>query len=285
MPKFGAHAFVWIPEWTTEAGNHAIAEAGKVGFDFLEIPLLKPAEFDVAVHKKAIADVGIGVVASLVLPRDSHMPDKPEKAKNFLILALDKLEAVGGTYLCGCIGYAHGLLTGKPPSDAERQVVVETLAEVADDAQKRGMTLALEVCNRYETYLYNVLEDAQATVKAIRDMGYPNIEVHGDTYHMNIEEEGFYKPIVACAETLGYMHMSESHRGLVGTGTVNWDEIFQGLVDAHYTGPLALESFAAINPDLIAATCLWRPPNRPSAVLASEGLRFLREKAEQYGLN
>ena len=285
MPKFGAHAFVWVPEWTTEAGNHAIAEAGKEGFDFLEIPLLKPAEFDVASHKKAIADAGIGVVASLVLPRDSHMPDKPEKAKQFLISALDKLEAIGGTYLCGCIGYAHGLLTGKPPSNAERQVVVETLAEVADEAQKRGMTLGLECCNRYETYMYNVLEDGQAAVKAIRDLGFPNIELHGDTYHMNIEEEGFYKPIIACAETLGYMHMSESHRGLVGSGTVNWDEIFKGLVDANYQGPLVLESFAAINPDLIAATCLWRPPNRPSAVLASEGLRFLREKAEQFGLN
>ena len=102
---------------------------------------------------------------------------------------------------------------------------------------------------------------------------------------MNIEEEGFYKPIVACAETLGYIHMSESHRGLVGTGTVNWDELFRGLVDARYAGPLVLESFAAINPDLIAATCLWRPPNRPSDVLAAEGLRFLRERAAQYGLH
>jgi len=277
MPRFGAHAFVWIADWTTEAG--------KTGFDFLEIPLLKPAEFDAASHKKAIAAAGIDVVASLVLPRDSHMPDKPDKAKRFLFLAMDKLEAIGGNYLCGCIGYAHGLLTGSPPTDAERQVVIETLAEVAEEARRRGITLGLECCNRYETYLYNTLEDAQNTVKAIRSMGFPNIEVHGDTYHMNIEEEGFYQPIVNCAETLGYMHMSESHRGLVGSGTVNWHEVFQGLADANYKGPLVLESFAAINPDLIAATCLWRPPNRPSEVLASEGLRFLREKAEQYGLS
>jgi D-psicose/D-tagatose/L-ribulose 3-epimerase len=101
---------------------------------------------------------------------------------------------------------------------------------------------------------------------------------------MNIEEEGFYKPLVACAETLGYMHLSESHRGLVGSGTVNWDEVFRGLVDARYTGPLVLESFAAINPDLAAATCLWRPPNQPPGVLAAEGLRFLRERAAAAGL-
>jgi D-psicose/D-tagatose/L-ribulose 3-epimerase len=284
MPRLGAHAFVWIPEWTTEAGNRAIVEAAKVGFDFIEIPLLIPAEFDAAAHKKALREAGIGAVASLVLPRDSHMPDKPQKAKDFLFSAMDKLEAVGGNYLCGCIGYAHGLLTGQPPTTAERQVVAETLAEVAREAQRRGITLGLECCNRYETYLYNTLEDGQAAVKAIREMGAANMELHGDTYHMNIEEEGFHKPIAACADTLGYMHMSESHRGLVGTGTVNWDEVFQGLVDINYSGPLVLESFAAINPDLIAATCLWRPPNRPSDVLAAEGLRFLRQKAEQFGL-
>ena len=284
MAKIGSHAFVWVPDWTTESGNYVISEAGKLGFDFLEIPLLKPAEFDVAAHKQAIKDAGIEVVASLVLPRDAHMPDEPQKAKEFLILALDKLEALGGTYLCGCIGYAHGLLTGEPPKEGERQVVIETLAEVADDAQKRGMTLGLECCNRYETYLYNALEDAQETVKAIRAMGHPNIEVHADTYHMNIEEEGFYDPLVACSETLGYIHLSESHRGLVGTGTVDWDQVFRGLADANYKGPLALESFSAINKDLIAATCLWRPPNRPADALAAEGLEFLRAKAEQYGL-
>jgi D-psicose/D-tagatose/L-ribulose 3-epimerase len=101
---------------------------------------------------------------------------------------------------------------------------------------------------------------------------------------MNIEEEGYYQCLVDCADVLGYIHMSESHRGLVGSGTIDWDEVFRGLKDANYQGPLALESFAAINPDLIAATKLWRPPNQSSEVLASEGLHYLRTKADEYGL-
>ena len=284
MPKYGAHAFVWVPDWTTETGNQVIAWAAQTGFDFIEIPLLRPAEFDAVSHKQALKDAGIYAVASLVLPRDSHMPTEPEKAKRFLFAALDKLEAVGGTYLCGCIGYAHGLLTGLPPTADERRVVAETLAEVAENAKKRGITLGLEVCNRYETYMYNTLEDGQDTVKAVHALGAENIQLHADTYQMNVEEEGFYKPIVNTAETLGYIHMSESHRGLIGTGTVNWDQVFHGLADAKYQGPLVLESFAAINKDLIAATCLWRPPNNPPAVLAAEGLKFLREGAERVGL-
>jgi len=284
MPTYGAHAFLWIGEWTTEAGNRAIAEAGKTGFDFIEIPLLKPDEFDARAHKQALDDAGIYATASLVLPKDAHMPAAPQKAKTFLFKALDQLQALGGEMLCGCIGYSLGTLTGSPPTERERAIVIDTLTEVAEEAQRRGMRLALEACNRYETYLYNTLADTQETVRAIRARGFDNIQVHGDTYHMNIEEEGFYNPIVGCAETLGYMHLSESHRGLVGSGTVNWTDVFRGLKDAGYRGPLVLESFAAINPDLAAATCLWRPPNQPPGVLAREGLAFLRHGAEAAGL-
>ena len=115
-------------------------------------------------------------------------------------------------------------------------------------------------------------------------IGSDNLTLHADTYHMNIEEEGFYKPIVNCADVLSYIHMSESHRGLVGTGTVNWDQIWNALKEIDFSGKLVLESFAAINPELAAATCLWRPPNEGPEVLATQGLAFLKQGATHYEL-
>ncbi|MFN8457801.1 MAG: sugar phosphate isomerase/epimerase [Anaerolineae bacterium] len=282
MVKFGSHAYLWIDEWTTEKGNYAIAATAKTGFDLIEMPLLKPQEFDAAAHKKALHEAGIEGTTTLVLPNDCHLPFQPQKAKQFLLGALEKVEAVGSTFLGGCIAYALGVFTNQPPTAAERQAVVDVIGEVAVAAKKRGITLGFETVNRYESYLYNTLADGRATIKAI---GADNIVLHPDTYQMNIEEEGFYRPLVECADVLGYIHISESHRGLVGTGTINWDEVFQALADAHFNGPMVLESFLAINPDLVAATKLWRPPNQPSEVLAGEGLKFMRAKAEQFGLN
>lgn len=281
MTQFGAHAFVWIGEWTTEKGNYAIEQAGKVGFDFIEIALLRPDEFDAASHKAALEKAGIGAVCSLTLPKGAHMPHEPEKARQFLMGALEKTEAVGSQYLGGCIGYTLGEITGTAPTDEERQTVIDTLKDVAAEAKKRGIILALEACNRYETYMYNTLSDTRDTILAT---GADNLKLHADTYHMNIEEEGFYNPLVEAADVLDYIHMSESHRGLVGTGTVKWDEVWKGLVDAKFTGKLVLESFAAVNPDLATATSLWRPTNHPPEVLATEGLKFLKEGAAQYGL-
>ncbi len=281
MPTYGAHAFLWVGEWTKESGNRAIAAAAACGFDFIEIPLLEPRAFEATAHRQVLRDAGIEASASTVLPKGAHMPEHRERAKAFLIDALNAVEALGSTYLCGCIAYELGRLTGQAPTPHERQVVVETLGEVAAEARKRGITLGFECVNRYETYMYNVLADGREAIKAI---GAPNVQLHADTYHMNIEEEGFRRPLVEVADVLGYIHMSESHRGLVGSGTVDWSEVFRGLVNAKYRGPLVLESFAAINPDLAAATCLWRPPNSPPGVLAREGLRFLREGAARAGL-
>jgi D-psicose/D-tagatose/L-ribulose 3-epimerase len=281
MTKFGAHSFLWIDEWTTEKGNYAIAQTGQAGFDIIEMPLLKPQDFDAASHKKALAAAGIEGRTSLALPAEVHLPFQPRKAQEFLLSALEKVEAVGSTFLGGCIAYSLGVFTNQPPTEAERQAVIDVIGEVAVAAKKRGITLGFETVNRYESYLYNTLADGRATIKAI---GADNLVLHPDVYHMNIEEEGFYQPLVDCADVLGYIHISESHRGLVGTGTVNWDEVFRGLADAHYSGPLTLESFTAINPDLMAATKLWRPPHQSSEVLAGQGLKFMRAKAEQFGL-
>jgi D-psicose/D-tagatose/L-ribulose 3-epimerase len=280
MVTFGCHAFVIIGSWDTDSGNHAIRLVGEYGFDLIEIPLLKPAEFDAASHRMALTKAGIRGVCSLALPLDLHMPDNPEGARAFLIEALDKTAEVGSDFLGGCIAYSLGRLTGAPPTDAERRTVIDVLRDLAGEAAKRGITLGLEACNRYETYMYNTLEDTRATIRAVGD----NLVLHADTYHMNIEEEGFYTPIVNTADVLAYIHMSESHRGLVGSGTVNWEQVWRGLAEIGFAGTLTLESFAAINPDLAAATCLWRPPRQSSETIAREGLAFLKAGAAQAGL-
>lgn len=279
--KYGAHAFVWIGDWTTESGNYAIEQAVATGFDFIEIPMLRPDEFDAASHRAALEKAGISATVSLVLPKDAHMPVNPDRAKTFLHGVMDKMQELGSDYLGGCIAYSLGTLTGKPPAPSERQTIIDTMKDLTAEAKQRGITLALEACNRYETYLYNTLADTRDTILAT---GADNFKLHADTYHMNIEEEGFYTPIINAADVLDYIHMSESHRGLVGTGTVNWDQVWRGLADINFDGHLVLESFAAINPDLAAATCLWRPPNQGSEVLATSGLAFLKEGAAKYGL-
>jgi D-psicose/D-tagatose/L-ribulose 3-epimerase len=113
----------------------------------------------------------------------------------------------------------------------------------------------------------------------------PNVFVHLDTYHMNIEEKGFYDPIVAMGERMQYIHLSESDRGTPGTGNVHWDDVFRGLEAIDYDGYLVMESFAAINEDLAGATALWRDVVGDPETLISDGLSFLRSMAGEYDVS
>ena len=148
-------------------------------------------------------------------------------------------------------------------------------------AAQQDVSLGIEAINRYETYLINLTSQADAMLDRIDE---PNVFVHLDTYHMNIEEKGFYDPIVATGSRMQYIHLSESDRGTPGTGNVHWDEVFRGLEAVGYNGRLVMESFAAVNEDIIGATALWRDVVGDPQALIRDGLTFLRDKAAEHAL-
>ena len=92
--------------------------------------------------------------------------------------------------------------------------------------------------NRYETNICNTAAECVALLDLI---GLPNVKAHLDTYHMNIEEGFVGKAIEQCGDRLGYFHIGESHRGYLGTGTVDFTAVFRSLARIGYDGPIAFE--------------------------------------------
>ena len=281
MPLFGAHAFIWAGEWTPEGAEKVIRGAADAGLDFVEIPLLHPETMDVSGTRDLLDRYGIGCTCSLGLPKAAHLPFAPDAAERFLRTAVDVTAALGSDALSGAI-YTHlGTLTRKPPTEDELAAVARVIKGVARYAAQRDVSLGIEAINRYETYLINLASQADAMLDRIDE---PNVFVHLDTYHMNIEEKGFYDPIVASGSRMQYIHLSESDRGTPGTGNVHWDEVFRGLEAVGYDGRLVMESFAAVNEDIIGATALWRDVVGDPRALIRDGLTFLRDKAAEHAL-
>lgn len=281
MSIYGVHAFVWNGDWNNEIATETIRLSAEAGFDLVEIPLLRPAELDGKLIRGLLEKHKIRAATSLALPKDLHLPFYPEEVLPFLKLAVDKTVEMGSDMFGGCPYCNLGTLTGKPPTQAEKDAIVKVFAELAQYAKQRGVRLGLEPVNRYETYLLNIGAD---TVDLIHRIDADNLYVHFDTYHMHIEEHGIGNAFRQAGALCGYVHMSESDRGIPGEGNVNWTDTFAGLKAIDYKGPLVLEAFAAINPDLAAATCLWRPGTYSAHELATKGLAFLRAGAAKVGL-
>jgi D-psicose/D-tagatose/L-ribulose 3-epimerase len=281
MAQFGAHAFIWAGEWTPEGAEKVIRGAFEAGLDFVEIPLLHPERMDVSGTRELLDRYGIGCTCSLGLPEAAHLPFAPEAAERFLRAAVEVTAALGSDALSGAI-YTHlGTLTRKPPTEGELAEVARVLKSVARYAAQQDISLGIQAVNHYETYLINLASQADEMLNRIDEA---NVFVHLDTYHMNIEEKGFYAPIVAIGPRMRYIHLSESDRGTPGTGNVRWDDVFRGLKAVGYEGRLVMESFAAVNEDIIGATALWRNVVGDPQALVRDGLTFLRDKVTEHDI-
>lgn len=281
MPRLGAHTFIWAAEWTTQAAEQILAAASKAKLDLVEVPLLRPDEIDIEATLRLSAQHGVDLTCSLGLPEHAALPAHPAQAETFLKRALDVAHALGSPSLSGVTYATIGQLSGAPPTTGEYEAIASCLKPVARYADSLGMQLGLEPCNRYETHLLNT---GAQTVSLIERIGEPNVFVHFDTYHMNIEEKGFANAIEQVGQHCRYIHLSESDRGIPGTGTVDWESVFRGLKSSGFDGDMVVEAFMVIHPDIARALAVWRPVAPSIEAMVVDGLGFIRERAQAHGL-
>ncbi len=94
---------------------------------------------------------------------------------------------------------------------------------------------------------------------------------------MNIEEADFMQPVLACAKHLGYVHIGESNRGYLGSGTIDFAQFFHALALVGYEGVVTFESFSStvVNEDLSNALAVWRNLWEDSMDLAIHARGFM----------
>jgi D-psicose/D-tagatose/L-ribulose 3-epimerase len=143
------------------------------------------------------------------------------------------------------------------------------------------MTLGLEACNRYETRLVNTAKQALELAKRINE---PAVMIHLDTCHADIEEKGFAAALKDGAGLVRYVHLSESDRGVPGSGNLDWKSVVIALKGASFDGDLVVESFVNMPPQLASALSVWRPVARDRDEVLDIGLPYLKSLARATGL-
>jgi len=281
--KLGIHAYAWCSQWSNETLG-LIDRVKGLGLDFIEIPLMCLETYDAKAVKARLKSAGLEAVTSTVLLKgtDITSSDPAVRAKGVAYLkdCVSATAAIGAKSFSGVIYSQHvKSAPGRPgPEDWERSA--KALKEVARFASGLGVTIGLEPVNRYETYLVNTCSQARNLMEMIDE---PNVRIHLDSYHMNIEEKSFYDATKLAGKDLIHYHLCENDRGVPGTGLVDWDGIFSGLAEMDYKGYAALESFVDCTDNM--NTWVWRQLAPDGDTLLKEGVAFIRQMQRKHGLS
>lgn len=278
--RIGMNLLLWGGDITA---RHAplIDQLAAIGFDGVEVPVGGQPRDNLNVLRGTAEDAGLAVTCSTFIPDDVNpiAADPAIRAKSvpYLKQRIEEAAFMGSDILIGGIYQAHKAFTGKAPTQDEWNWSRDYLRAAAEHGQKFNVRLGLEFLNRFEVHLINTSADA---ARMCDDVGMDNVGVLYDTHHANIEEPEASLAINALAQSghLMHMHMSESHRGTLGTGQVDWEGTKNGLADAGYDDWLVIESFGMLDPGMVSAANLWRNCFDDELQVARDGLAFLRNR-------
>jgi len=282
MPRLGLHGLAFTPLWEPSHADALLPPILEHGVTVIETPLLDPRNYDGNGTRAVAEKYGVEIMCSLGLPEEMDVFSRGDEVADYLAFALNVARQAGASALSGVTYGTIGKRSGVPVTQAELDAIALLLDKVSRTARDLNMKLGIEPCNRYETHLLNT---ARQSAEMIERVGAESLFIHLDTYHMNIEEVSMAEGFADAGEHLGYVHLSESNRGVPGRGTMDWTGTFEGLKSVGYDGAMTLESFVYLAPEIASGLAVWRPVAERPADVIEVGLPFLAQKARAAGLS
>jgi D-psicose/D-tagatose/L-ribulose 3-epimerase len=278
MLQIGVHALVFVSGWSAGEAVRAVEAAARHGYDVLEIPLIYPGAIDADATARLLQQHGLGTVTSLALPPDADIAsaDLASVGRGEALLndALAVSRDLGSAFMGGVLYSAlRKYERAATPEGWASSVAV--LGRLAGRAREMGITLGLEPVNRYESNLINTGDQALDFIAAT---GADNITLHLDSYHMNIEEGDVAGAFRRYRGRIGYIHVNESHRGYLGTGSIDFAAFFRALAEVGYAGAVTFEAFSAGigDPELTDSLAAWRQLWADTDDLAASARAFIK---------
>lgn len=274
-PRFAVHTALWQERWGEDIAPH-LQLAAELGFDGAEVTLLGLDRAAAGRLRQTALDCGLTILCTTGLSPATDITNSDPSVRRAGITYLDRtaelVATLGASLLTGVIHAPWGTF-GPGPRHERLARAVEALAEVAPVFARLGITLGIEALNRFECDLANTAEEA---VELAEQVGAPNLGVLLDTFHMNIEEPSLSRAIAVAAPRLVHLQVAENHRGVPGTGHLDWQQFGLGVKAINYTGWISLEMF--VRPDVSVSHDLrvWRPVVSDPSEAARQGLAFLK---------
>jgi D-psicose/D-tagatose/L-ribulose 3-epimerase len=280
--KLGINTVLWF--WPFDAARIDILDRiAETGFETVEFALVDRSPETIEKIRKGLEKTGLGCVIDGVVGGEKDIlsphPDVMKAGRDHILETIDLCSRLGSNYLIGPL-YSTGVkqyLFDEVQRKRSARQAVDILKEAAEYASAKGIKIALEPLNRYETNFVNTIAGLKALVDEI-DM--ENLGYQIDTFHANIEEKSIYDAIIMAGKKLFHMHVPESDRGTPGTGLVKWQDMAAGLREIGYIHNIDMEIAHPHVANIRVHGAIWRAYDHMPDDMALQGYRFLKNLLE-----
>ncbi|MEX3010743.1 sugar phosphate isomerase/epimerase family protein [Hoeflea sp. TYP-13] len=216
------------------------------GYESIEISG-EPEQYDVNETRAHLKEHGIrcwGAVTLMLGERNLAAKDEGQRAMSVQYVkdVITMISELDGEVLT-LVPATVGKVVPDATPEEEWKWVVDATKECFAHAKSRGVKIAVEPLNRFETYLFNRCAQALALADAVD----PECGVCLDAFHINIEESDIYDAIRLAGNRLFDFHVADNNRFAAGLGHLDWAKIVGTLKEVGYDGALTNEFVAPVD--------------------------------------
>ena len=277
MMKIAINLFLWT-SFVSEEYFYIFENLKAVGYDGVEVPIFSGDEGHYKKLAKAIKNAGLACTAGSACLPDANIISLDasirQKGIDWLKHVSDLASIIDADVLCGPLSCPPGIFSGHFPTSQEKTLAADGLREIGEHAQSLNLKVSVEYLNHFESYLHNTMAD---TVALVRQVEHPNVGIHLDTHHAHLEEASMTDAIHKGAGYINHVQVSESNRGPLGNGMINFEEVIKGLKGIGYDDWISLEAFNYKDPDIRKALFLWRELFKTPEEVYMGGIKYIKQ--------
>lgn len=206
----------------------------------------------------------------------SNVPSQRQRAVDYIRRQVEFTKAVGGSYLLvvpGAVGRPV------PYDDAEWHRSVETLRRAADVFEASGVRAAIEPIRGDEVSLVHTVDDAVRYIEAVDHPGVQHI--NGDVFHMQSSEQHIGQALLAAGDRLVNLHMADSNRRALGSGSMDLDTIIRALYLIGYNTSGRYVTPEPLGPGSDPYRAMWAAADDAALrALVTDSVTYFREREE-----
>jgi D-psicose/D-tagatose/L-ribulose 3-epimerase len=275
--KFGFNLLLWTT-FVTEDQLHLLELLKEIGYDGVEIPTGDGPLDHYQWLAPIIKEHGLEATSiAMALPdADPSSPDASIRQAGLdrIKSRIECAHALGSPVLGGPLYAAHKTFPEERQGEEHMKRAADVLASACEEADQASVTMCLEPLNRFEIVLVNTTAQARQIVDMV---GHPRLQVHYDTHHAHYEENRHEEAIEIGGDAIAHVHLSESHRGGLGTGLVDWQAVARGLKTISYDAWCTVEAFSSKVDGICQAANVHRDAFTSRETVVRDALPFMRD--------